>query len=662
MIQLMSRWGEALDKEKVWQEYPRPGLVRDSYLNLNGQWDYCINQSEYTDTYDGKILVPFSPESVLSGVERQVGPEQFLHYKKCFRLPEGFLRDRVILHFGAVDQECEVYLNGVWIGGHKGGYLPFHFDVTDALKEENVLTLRVTDQTELQPHARGKQKLVKKGRFGSLFYTPQSGIWQTVWLESVPADYIEWVKITPLYDESAVRIRLKAVHAKASAGMAGCAGECAGGTAGVRTEECAGSTAGTAGVRTEECAGSIRTVSTEGTVRTDCAENEQHMNVERCTGQKAQVVIFDGGQAVAKAQLAPGRDAVIQLEGFRSWSPEDPHLYDVKITMGQDEVFSYFGMRKVSVGRDKSGILRFFLNNQPYFFNGLLDQGYWPESLMTPPSDEALVYDIKKLKEMGYNTIRKHVKIELERFYYHCDRLGMIVWQDMPNGGGEYNMVFVTYLPNLSDRFARGTKDNHYEMFKRADTEGRRQYYRDLAGMVKHLYNYPCIVTWVPFNEGWGQFDAKKATEKLRRMDRSRLINEACGWFDQKGGDMHSIHNYNHRLVTKPKDDRVVALTEYGGYAYPVKGHIACEKEFGYRHYSSSEELTANYRRLWEEEIFPNVERGLSAAIYTQVSDIEEEINGVMTYDREIVKLNPETVSGLNQRLYEDFRCAAGVR
>ena len=274
-------------------------------------------------------------------------------------------------------------------------------------------------------------------------------------------------------------------------------------------------------------------------------------------------------------------------------------------------------------------------------------------------SDEALAYDIKKLKEMGYNTIRKHVKIELERFYYHCDRLGMIVWQDMPNGGGEYNMVFVTYLPNLSDRFARGMKDHNYKMFRRRDKEGRSQYYRDLTGMVKHLYNYTCIAAWVPFNEGWGQFDARKATIKLRRMDGSRLINEACGWFDQKGGDMHSIHNYNRRLVTKPASDRVVALTEYGGYAYPVKGHTACEKSFGYRHYSSGEELTDNYRRLWEEEIFPNVERGLSAAIYTQVSDIEEEINGVMTYDREIVKLDTKTVNDLNQRLYADFRCVA---
>lgn len=611
MIQLMSRWGEKLDRENVWKEYPRPGLFRYSYFNLNGEWEYCINKSEYTDRYDGKILVPFSPESALSGVGRQVEPDQFLHYKKCFHMPDHFREGRVILHFGAVDQECEVYLNGTWLGGHKGGYLPFHFDVTQALQEENVLTLCVTDHTEKLPHARGKQKLVKKGKFGSLFYTPQSGIWQTVWMECVPPDYIEWVKITPLYDEGAVRMRIKAVHAGTSQKNGDVKNKC-------------------------ECAAKEE-------MDTDCAH----------------IMILDGDQVVAQADADPEHDVVIRLLNVHSWSPEDPHLYDVKIKLGEDEVISYFGMRKISVGRDKNGILRFFLNNQPYFFNGLLDQGYWPESLMTPPSDEALAYDIKKLKEMGYNTIRKHVKIELERFYYHCDRLGMIVWQDMPNGGGEYNMVFVTYLPNLSDRFARGMKDHNYKMFRRRDKEGRSQYYRDLTGMVKQLYNYTCIAAWVPFNEGWGQFDARKATIKLRRMDGSRLINEACGWFDQKGGDMHSIHNYNRRLVTKPASDRVVALTEYGGYAYPVKGHTACEKSFGYRHYSSSEELTDNYRRLWEEEIFPNVERGLSAAIYTQVSDIEEEINGVMTYDREIVKLDPKTVNDLNQRLYEDFRCVA---
>ena len=604
MTQLYSRWGKELHKEAVWQEYPRPNLVRDSYFNLNGEWDCCINSAAEVqpDEYKRKILVPFSPETALSGVEEILKPGMFLHYRKCFRLPEGFIKSRVLLHFGAVDQECEVFLNGTSLGQHKGGYLPFSFDVTDVLQEDNVLTLCVTDETEHSPHARGKQKVSKKGILSSLFYTPQSGIWQTVWMESVEEEYIEWVKITPLYDESAVRLRLK--------------------TAGADT----------------------------------CAiENDSVIDGKSGGSRIAHIMIMEKDKIIAQAQAEPGKDCVVSLDGFHSWSPEDPFLYDVRILLGKDEVTSYFGMRKVSVGTDARGILRFFLNNKPYFFNGLLDQGYWPESLMTPPCDEALVYDIKKQKEMGYNTIRKHVKVELERFYYHCDRIGMIVWQDMPNGGGVYNMAFVAGIANFSDSIAREMSDSNYRRFKREDREGRRQYCRDLTGMVKHLYNHPCVAAWVPFNEGWGQFDAGWVTERLRRLDQSRLINQACGWFDQKGGDMYSIHNYKRGLTVSQQDGRVVALTEYGGYACPVKGHTASRKKFGYKHYSSGEALTAGYKRLIEEEVFTNVERGLSAAIYTQVSDIETEINGMMTYDREIDKMDLNTVRQLNQELYQIF-------
>ncbi len=601
MTQLCSRWGKELDREKVWQEYPRPGMVRDSYYNLNGEWDCCISPDARVlpYAYDRKILVPFSPETVLSGIEEQLRPGKYLHYRKRFRLPAGFCRNRVLLHFGAVDQECEVFLNGTLLGGHKGGYLPFSFDVTDALREENELTLRVTDETEQSPHARGKQKLSKKGILSSLFYTPQSGIWQTVWMESVPETYIEWLKITPLYDEGAVKIRMRAGN-----------------------------------VNPHAC---------------DCPEEAEENR------QTAHITVMGENRIIAQAQTEPGRDCVIRLDGFRSWSPEDPFLYDVKIALGDDEVTSYFGMRKVSAGRDGNGILRFFLNNRPYFFNGLLDQGYWPESLMTPPTDEALVCDIRKQKELGYNTIRKHVKVESERFYYHCDRLGMLVWQDMPNGGGAYNMAFVAGIANFSDSIAREMSDSNYRRFKREDAAGRRQYCRDLTGMVKHLYNHPCIAVWVPFNEGWGQFDTARITEKLRGLDRTRLINQACGWFDQKGGDMYSIHNYRRGLTVTPQEDRVVALTEYGGYAYPVAGHMFSKRKFGYRHYASGAALTAGYRRLVEEEILPNVARGLSAAVYTQVSDIETEINGVMTYDREVVKIDPDTIRELNGALYRIF-------
>lgn len=612
MVQLISRWGKEIDPGNILQEYPRPNLVRDSYFNLNGEWECRINESETADFYDETIIVPFSPESMLSGVGKIVMPHQRLHYRKKFTLPEGFKKSRVLLHFGAVDQECSVFVNGIRVGGHKGGYLPFHFDITDSLRQgENVLTLSVTDRTEQSPHARGKQKLQKKGKYASLFYTPQSGIWKTVWMESVEKAYIEDVRITPLYDDSSVRFEITVLNACKTSGAEASGGKASGGE-------------------------------TSGTVR---------------------LAVLDRGGKIGQAEITVRQEKEIKkvisqeikLDGFKPWTPDTPHLYDVIIRYGEDEVRSYFGMRKLSTGRDGKGILRFFLNNKPYFFNGILDQGYWPESLMTAPSDEALVYDIIKLKEMGYNTIRKHVKIEAERFYYHCDRLGMMVWQDMPNGGGEYNMVFVTHLPNASDRFARGVSDRHYGIFKRKDGEGRRQYYTDLKNMVSTLYNYPSIAVWVPFNEGWGQFDAAKATKEVREIDSGRLINEACGWFDQGGGDMYSIHNYRHKLKVKPQQDRVVALTEYGGYAYPVEEHLSCKKEFGYQHYHSTEELTQNYKRLWEEEIYPNLQYGLCSAIYTQTSDIEEEINGVLTYDREIVKLDEDQVKEMNDKLYGMF-------
>ena len=612
MVQLISRWGKEIDPGNILQEYPRPNLVRDSYFNLNGKWECRINESETADFYDETIIVPFSPESMLSGVGKIVMPHQRLHYRKKFTLPEGFKKSRVLLHFGAVDQECSVFVNGIRVGGHKGGYLPFHFDITDSLRQgENVLTLSVTDRTEQSPHARGKQKLQKKGKYASLFYTPQSGIWKTVWMESVEKAYIEDVRITPLYDDSSVRFEITVLNACKTSGAETSGGKASGGE-------------------------------TSGTVR---------------------LAVLDRGGKIGQAEITVRQEKEIKqvisqeikLDGFKPWTPDTPHLYDVIIRYGEDEVRSYFGMRKLSTGRDGKGILRFFLNNKPYFFNGILDQGYWPESLMTAPSDEALVYDIIKLKEMGYNTIRKHVKIEAERFYYHCDRLGMMVWQDMPNGGGEYNMVFVTHLPNASDRFARGVSDRHYGIFKRKDGEGRRQYYTDLKNMVSTLYNYPSIAVWVPFNEGWGQFDAAKATKEVREIDSGRLINEACGWFDQGGGDMYSIHNYRHKLKVKPQQDRVVALTEYGGYAYPVEEHLSCKKEFGYQHYHSAEELTQNYKRLWEEEIYPNLQYGLCSAIYTQTSDIEEEINGVLTYDREIVKLDEDQVKEMNDKLYGMF-------
>ena len=363
----------------------------------------------------------------------------------------------------------------------------------------------------------------------------------------------------------------------------------------------------------------------------------------------------EGMKLLHEAEGIPGEDFLCKLERLQPWTTESPYLYPVLFQYGEDRVESYFAMRKLSVGKDKAGILRFFLNNEPLLFNGLLDQGYWPESLMTAPSDEALLYDILKTKDYGFNTIRKHMKVEPDRFYYHCDREGVFVWQDMPCGGGAYNHLFVTEFPNVWDKGARGIKDNKYKLFARTDKAGREQYYKDLEEMVKELYNHPSIVLWTPFNEGWGQFDAPVASKKIRSWDETRLINEACGWFDQGGGDLYSIHNYRYALKIKPQKDRVVALTEYGGYAFPVKEHLWSRKEFGYKFFSSKEEVSAAYEKLWERDIFPNVEKGLSATIYTQTTDIEEEINGLMTYDRKVDKLRVDTLRKLSQRLMEIY-------
>ena len=386
-----------------------------------------------------------------------------------------------------------------------------------------------------------------------------------------------------------------------------------------------------------------------------CGDAQAAVRVEASAPAVARVRIALRGETVWEGNVPAGTEVLADLPGFEPWSPESPTLYDVEAKCGEDRVSSYFGMRSFEVRPDAKGVPRFFLNGRPYFFSGLLEQGYWPDGLMTAPCDAALEHDILTAKALGFNTLRMHIKVEEERFYYLCDRLGMAVWQDMPCGGGEYNMLFLAYVPNIFGRLVRRIPDRFYGLFARRDAEGRRQFTGMLRAMVERLSFHPCVALWTPFNEGWGQFDAQKATRRILDIDRTRLINEACGWFDQDGGDLHSIHNYTYKLKTSPKPPRAVALTEYGGYSWAVEGHTPCEKAFGYQAYGSREELTRNYRRLWEEEIYPNLESGLSAAIYTQVSDIEEEINGFMTYDREVVKLDASVVCELNRRLYEAF-------
>ena len=585
MKQLWTRWGRAAADAPVKAEYPRPSLARKQWLCLNGEWEFGLGPEADRPVYDRRIRVPFAPESALSGVGISVGPEDWMFYRRVFTLPPGPSDGRTLLHFGAVDQCCAVWVNGVAVGEHRGGYLPFQMDVTGAVREgENVVEVRARDCTEDAPDPRGKQKRVRRGLLQSLFYTPVSGIWKTVWLERVPRVHVTSLRVTPR-----------------------------------------------------------------------CGDAQAAVRVEASAPAVARVRIALRGGTVWEGDVPAGTEVLADLPGFEPWSPESPTLYDVEAKCGEDRVSSYFGMRSFEVRPDARGVPRFFLNGRPYFFSGLLEQGYWPDGLMTAPSDAALEHDILTARALGFNTLRMHIKVEEERFYYLCDRLGMAVWQDMPCGGGEYNMLFLAYVPNIFGRLVRRIPDRFYGLFARRDAEGRRQFTGMLQAMVERLSFHPCVALWTPFNEGWGQFDARGATALVRQTDASRPVNEACGWFDQGGGDVYSIHNYFRKLRVSPKPPRAVALSEFGGVKCPERGHMASDREFGYRSADGHGALIGAIERLWAQELTPNVPRGLSAAIYTQISDIEEEINGLMSYDREVLKVEPEALRALNGRLQAVF-------
>lgn len=567
--QLYTKWGEELKENKVLTEYPRPQLKRDSYIPLNGLWNYAITKErELPNHYDGRILVPFSPESALSGVERQVMPKDYLWYERRIRVKEIKANSRLLLHFGAVDQYARVFVNRKKAGSHMGGYLPFSLDITDLLvKGKNEILVMVRDSSDTSYHSRGKQKLLR----GGMFYTAQSGIWQSVWMEWVPDYYIENLRITPLYEESMVQLEITMNNQKEGP---------------------------------------------EVPVWIQVTEQERLILSNEDSGNKL----------------------LIPMPDFIPWSPENPHLYGLTVGVGEDRVESYFAMRKVEVKKDEKGIPRIFLNGKVYFHNGVLDQGYWPDGLYTAPSDEAMIYDILTMKKLGFNMLRKHIKVEPLRWYYHCDRLGMLVWQDMVNGGTSYNMLFLGYLPNFFPRVAERIKDNWYPFFSRRNEKGRQEWKEDLSGTIEHLYNSPSIVVWVPFNEGWGQFDSEEAVRLIKTMDSTRLIDQASGWFDQKGGDFKSIHNYFRKLhiVT---EKRAVVLSEFAGFACPATGHMFSKNIYGYKIYRKREDLEKAVFKLYKEEMPALIEMGLSAAVFTQLSDVEEEINGLMTYDRKVLKV-----------------------
>lgn len=555
---MLTSWGERLDKNNILPEYPRPQMRRDSYYNLNGEWDYAITAAgeKQPEKWDGKILVPFSPECELSGVGRVLKPDEYLWYRRDWECPEQ--DGRVLLHFGAVDQSCTVYINGLRAFRHSGGYLPFEFDATGFLRKGvNEISVSVRDLSDTAHEARGKQKFER----GGIWYTPQSGIWQTVWAECVPEDCIKKLKITPNFDESFVEVSAETV------------------------------------------------------------------------GGNTAYAEFGGERYPLPAK--------IPVPDFEAWSPEHPKLYDFAVVYGEDRVESYFAMRKFSVEKDDKGVKRLFLNGKPYFHNGLLDQGYWSDGMYTAPSDEALIFDIQTAKDMGFNMLRKHIKVEPLRWYYHCDRLGMLVWQDMINGGGQYNPVIIS-APLVTGVHL---SDKNYKLFARDDMEGRAHYETELNEMIGTLYNCPCIAMWVPFNEGWGQFDAARIAAKVMQMDPTRTVDHASGWHDQKIGETKSLHVYFKKYNFKPdKLGRAMLLSEFGGYNLRCEGHCFNARDFGYKRLRSADELQRSLEKLYKGEIRPAYEQGLAAAVYTQLSDVEDEVNGLITYDRKVVKLKPEVM------------------
>ena len=555
-------WTDSVDRLAPLPEYPRPQMVRGNWLSLNGPWEYAISAGgSFPAEYDGTITVPFSPETELSGVGRTLHKGEFLWYRREISLPECFAERHVLLHFGAVDQTADVWVNGLKVMEHVGGYLPFEGDVTRAVRDGRMeIVVRVTDESDHGYHTRGKQKSAR----GGIWYTPQSGIWQSVWIEAVPENYVKNLHISPDFDSGCVEISAEAV------------------------------------------------------------------------GNEAAYAHFGGGE-----YRLPAR---IPVPDFEPWSPENPKLYDFTVSCGEDRVESYFAMRKFSVGKDRSGKPRLFLNGRPYFHNGLLDQGYWPDGLYTAPTDEAMIFDIETAKAMGFNVLRKHIKVEPLRWYYHCDRLGMLVWQDMPCGGGRYDPVVVS-APLVTDIHL---KDNAYLLFGRESKAGRGEFMTELRAMVQHLYNCPCIAMWVPFNEGWGQFDAARAVGVIHEIDTSRTVDHASGWHDQGIGETKSLHVYFRPYVFKPdRRGRAVILTEFGGYNCLVPGHSFNDRDFGYKRLGDADKLRAALEELYSQQIAPAYEQGLAAAIYTQVSDVEDELNGLITYDRQVVKIPPETVRNI---------------
>lgn len=578
---LMTEWGERVTPERAWPEYPRPSLEREEWMNLNGLWDYAILGMDpaSTDKVQGKILVPFPPESALSGVGKIVRPDQTIHYKRTFQIPEGWSGKRVMLHFGAVDWRCAVRVNGKEVGEHTGGYDPFSFDITDALRTgDNEIIVIAHDPTDTGGQGRGKQWLEPHG----IWYTPTSGIWQTVWLEPVSEVHI-------------TRVRCEA----------------------------------------DPATGAI-------TVLTEHAG-------EFTPDMVARVFIEKNGEPLAALECEGGLspNAQIVLGDPHAWTPDDPFLYDlnIRITRGDtviDEAKSYFAYRTIALGKDEHGVPRLLLNGKPVFHYGPLDQGFWPDGLYTPPSDEAMRFDIEAAKRMGSNMLRKHVKVESDRFYSWCDRLGIMVWQDMPSP------FFSSEEP--------GSDKNKFSN-PPLTPEWKDQFLLEWTEIINDFRHHPSIVMWVPWNEGWGQNDlawSKEIVEKTKKLDPTRLVNNASGWTDMAVGDTIDHHLYPGPGMPPVEPTRASVLGEFGGLGLPVDGHTWVEKNnWGYVSYKSKEELTAAYLAL-VEQIPLLIGQGLCAAVYTQTTDVEIEVNGWLTYDRKVWKIDPDIARKATLKVYEE--------
>ena len=568
--------GKKINRDQPLTEYPTPQFCRDSYISLNGPWEFALDENPSNhDSFTDEIVVPFAVETLLSGVTKRVSAKQVMHYRKRFTLPFGFKKGRVLLHFEAVDQVCDVYLNGVKIAHHEGGYLPFTADCMELKQGENEIIVDVWDDTDSVVFPRGKQSSRSRG----IWYTSTSGIWGSVWLESVPNEVIQNLVITPLFDEKKVRIQ----------------------------------------------------VPFEGKLL------------------RSSVVVSFGGKDIVTDSLDENFSCVLDLSSaFHPWSPETPALYDIRVSVNFDQVSGYFAMRKFS-SVEFNGHRVFALNNKPYFLSGVLDQGYYPDGGLTPPSDVAMKNDIRLLKDMGFNTIRKHIKITNMRWYYHCDRMGMIVVQDFVNSGAPVKPHLFLLAPFVHLKI---DDTQQYDLLGSGSEEGRKFFEEEMERVVAHLYSVPCIAVWTLFNEGWGQFDSVRLTERLRSLDPTRLIDSCSGWFDHGAGDFASRHQYFRKLRVDEDPERIRAITEFGAYSHICEGHTDTKKRTFYKYYRDKERLKKAIEALYQKQVAPLLKEGLSMAILTQFADVEQETNGLVTADRRIVKIERRDLAALNKLLH----------